>query len=925
MTDFFAKKDYLHTSTRLASREMPELREAGMTTLESKDKAYNSPITNKGFLWELSRLFNVLILHEANKRKPFTTTGKLNRWNNTCLLLLPNIRKQRIEVTGVVESLKAFFGVSWKLRRLELWGWRSRHHNKYLRAMYQRLSKARKEQDLLKSILVKDGKLKALSKPPRQINNKYWNLAYFLATHSTVLQVVHANKVLNKERTWPGRVPLGTVLRLMQEVTSKLRSGKWMEVRVRRVWIDDAKRPLGVPSLSDRVIGSIWSNLIEFYLWDSIKYNHGYQAGKGSGTAWYSILTDKIKYPHIWEYDLDGCFNRLSHDAIGKILRAIGLPSWMWMSLMRIQKRAPLVTAASGGKVRSSKYGNRILEIQEGKSKKFLYWDAQSHEGVAQGHSLSPLISLIVIEHAVRSYMARDSMKGSSAIGYADDGLFFTTEKFDVGTFASFIRNWGMYLSRNKCAVVREDFNWLRSLKFLGLLYNPFREKLQAQTRKGSEVVLESSKSYLYKGDKLLAVEDGIFVRENPYDKLGDFIPINDWVFSKEAKELCVVMLIAALHPTLLWLTTPYLVLRGWLVWWIPLSLGGVHQLIDIDGIAWLLIVIGVYTTGVGLPTLEIEEGEGVRQQITWRLVVKAGKLNAFIARLYNKSLADKIIPQEFKLEKRKGSLLWHLSNTMVTRDGLKSFEKFLVQQGLRKWNWLTGSGIESDPEGESLLRLIEKDLDSPVNFANATTVGCYLLIDYLSTGRPSTCPGVVTNKSLHRRLLDKFHLNGYWWHSTDKDPWNTPAQMSTLLKVLDSPTGVSASKVWAQGRRSEEVEVTPPKKLHPMVDWLYLLTKSWLASINQNRHRWVEPWPNMEGKPPFTARRVYRQYRPHAILGKVHGFVPVIRKKYGTTGKPPATNHKYSMVVPVGGTTVFEIRPSLLFTRPKKTKSNKN
>lgn len=906
---FYASKISFHSTTLLRTKDKG-LSEGNEPTLEALERnqpeTWNSPITMNRIMFEINQVINLWINREANWNTAFKV-NRVGKWKNSCLMLLPNIRKQRIETTGVFNALKEVFNVSWKTRQIHLWGWRNRRHNKYLRAMYVRLEKSRTRKDLLENILVPDGKLRKLD-VPKGANNKYWNLAYFLITRSTVFQVLHANKVLTKERTWPGTVSWNKVLRTMEEVNQRLRSGKWMEVEVRRVWIDDDKRPLGVPTLPDRIIGSMWSNLLEFYLWDSIKYNHGYQTGKGSGTVWKQLLSRLIYYPYIWEYDLDGCFNRISHDSLARILRAIELPSWLWISLMRIQKRAPLITPASGGRVKKSLYGVRHLEIQQGAKKQFVYWDAQADQGVAQGHSLSPLLSLIVIEHCVRSWMKREEMEGSSTIGYADDGLYFTFKEFPVGTYAGFIRQWGMYLSKDKCGYVRKGWLWVKSLKFLGIMYDPFKEKLQAHTRKGSRIILERAKTFFWEGERFLGVENGIFYREGPYSKLGEWVPINRHLLAKGFKELLISVLIAALHPYCSWAVGLYWVNKGWLVWWWYGMLIGINQLMPLDYHLWLLLVTGVCCTAVGLPDLEIYDAQGETQQITWRLVLKANKLNSFLARLYNKSLADKIIPQDFKLKKEPRSLLWWLSNKEV--DPHWNFESF-VQTQLKPESKFT----------TSLLSKIEEDLDNKIDFANSSTIGCYILIKSLTeTGENFDSP--PSTKQLHRRLLDKFHMGGYWWYSTAKDPWNAPSTVGALTQIPRTKSRTLISLGLLDGkekwvRQPRQYKQGSPILIIREIDWVYQLTKSWIAAVNQNRHRWIEFWPNMEQKPAVGARRVYKQYRVHTILDRVHGFVPVIRKKFTTCGKPPATNHKFAMVVPVGGTTVYEIRPSLLFKRP--------
>jgi len=896
------------------------LREGMPPTEGTKDKDYDQ----ESMIGEVSEVLKVWIDREANLANPFVLKGKLGHWKGSCLRLLPNIRKQAVTVIEVVDMLKEMFDVSWKRRTISLWGWRSRKRNKYLMAMYKRLESARKQRDLFEGILTPTGELNKIDEP-REANNQYWNLAYFLMTHSTVFQVLHANKVLSKERTWPGTVPLSKVLGSMKKVQERLIKGDWMEVQVRRVWIDGDKRPLGVPTLADRIIGSMLSNLLEYYLWDTIVYNHGYQTNRGSGSAWKKILSELISYPYIWEYDLDGCFNRLNHRAMVQILRGIQLPSWLWISLLRIQKKAPSIDAESGGYSQRTTIGKRMMELQSGTKKKFIFWDAQNKEGVAQGHSLSPLISVIMIEHCVRSWMKKSIMSGNETIGYADDGLYFTMWEFPVEEYKRHIRNWGMFLSEGKCGEVRSAYIWKKTLKFLGLLYNPFLEKFQANTRKGSKVILETSKGLLYKDGKLIGTEEGVFYREGPYSKLGEWVKFRKELANEELTRLLAGLVISIIHPWLALIVGLYWVNLGYIVWWYYITMLGVHQLFDTDGLLTLLLWIGVMTTGIGLPNMEYEVVEGERQQITWRLVLKANKLNAFIARLYNKQLADLVIPQDFRLRKDKGSLLWYMSNHETVEE--------MLSQGK----------AASQTEGKTLLERISEDMEEPINFANSSTVGTYFLIEYLTRGKP-TVKGPPTPKQLKRKLLSKFHLGGYWWinHIEAPQEYLPPRLESANVPIVNGPqlleqglvrllsvnssdgkstkpgAGPAQIPVWIGpvklSPNLEREEYAVPIHLLGVVDWGYLLTTSWLSGVKQNRHRWCSPWPaspDDEGK--IIARRIYRQYRLWLSRG-AKGFVPIIRKRR-TCGepRPPAQNHKAAINVPRGGVTVYSEKNKFL------------
>lgn len=926
-----------HNSTRPTKEQMgSELREDVRGTVLPDDYFTDKPLSAN--IFKVANTVRVWAIGEANKIFPFIASkGYSLRWKNTCLYVLPNIRRMKVSKLATETMLKWLHSISWVSgRKVELWGWRNRKHNKYIGAMYSRLKHARCKQDLLEGILLNDANFNRIGRKSAP-NHKYWNLAYFLMTHSVVFQVIHMNKVLSNKEAWSTKVSFDKVLSVYKEIKEKFRDGSWMEVVVTRVWIDDNKRPLGVPTLPDRVIGSMLSNLLEFYLWNSIKYNHAYQCGRGTGTAWKAILTRYIFYPWIWEFDLDGCFNKLSHQAIISILRAIDLPSWLWISLTRMQKRAPVAHAASGSEIKRTVYGQRVLEEQRGKTKQFFFWDKLSSRGVAQGHSLSPLISVIVIEHAIRSWLSRPGAKGWAILMYADDGLVFAPIKPDWYKMGQFLARWGMYISIPKSGFIREDFKWVNTLKFLGLKYDPFKEKFMAWTRKGSRVILETSKTVVFEGGKYIGVEDGIFYREGYQDKLGQFIRADFLKASTWVSTLICTLLLAYFDNNLaIFIAYAICVARGWIGWEWALTLWGL-RILDINHEfctpLWCLFVIGIIYSGIGVPSLELTETTHLTQQITWRLVLRGGLLNQFIARLYNKSLADKVVPQDFKLQPEVGSLIWHVRNTVMSSGG---YSQFLEAQGLNFYNWITNTRVQMGGDGPIVSERIEEDLENRLNVFNASTVGTYLLIKLLGDCRNlrgekgwSHAPSPY---SLYRRLLDKFHLNGWWWAPPAPpgiDPatgfkqaggiWRNPSTYWT--PTINSPF-VLPQKPKPGGRPLWKPE--KPIKLLAACDWLYLLTDSWLASVSQTRHRWYMMWPYHLSAAPIATGRVYRSYRLHVKGEFVHGWVPIIRRKMSGLSPVPGVNHKFPIVVQMGGTTLYEERSRTLFGGPRKRRKNR-
>jgi len=933
---------FLHISTRRNGKG-EELRDVREDTL----KSHFQPSNQAEMLGKIGNALNSWIIGEANFRRSFKTWGKTGYWKGTCLRLLPNIRVQQVVTDKIVDYLKQNFNISWKLRTINLWGWRNRKHNKYLRAMYKRLETARSCRDLLEDKLCVDGNLEKL-KIPGPVNHKYWNLAYFLITHSVVFQVLHMNKVLNKDRTWPGRESLDKVVETMNKVKAKLVSSKWMEIEVYRVWIDDSKRPLGVPTLADRIIGSMFSNLLEFYLWDSVKVNHGYQTGKGSGTAWRKILgggdvenpDGLIRYPYIWEYDLDGCFNRLNQQVMGDILRSLGLPSWLWMSLLRMQKRSPKLYAGSGGRVEEINVFGKVRQRQIGSSKKFEYWNEHNLQGVAQGHSLSPLLSLIMIEHANRSFMKREDMRGNHTIGYADDGIFFTVNKFPIKEYARHIGNWGMLLSLKKCSYVREAWNWNKPLKFLGLLYNPFIEKLQAHTRKGSRVILEDSISRLFSQEGFVGVERGIFHREERYDRLGEWKEFDEEQIRREVAVWIILGLFSCFHWIFIAPTLYYLVKRKWIHYVSVIICLGM-ALTGWEDQLWIVILIWISAENMELIKVERDVYYGKTQQITWRLVIREKKLNAFVARLYNGQMANNIIPQNFKLQVNPHSLLWHLKNT---------------ESAHKVWR---GWDTEKIEVCKTYAEIIEEDMDKGLYFANATSVGCHVLIEYLSSGN-GTYSGPPSPSKLKRILISRMNLGGYWSEIEDLKAATVPILKEAFgLTVKNTYPHLKPSevvKLWdkTQGKELWDAKlgkIGPVSKIAYQVDWVHQISDSWRGMLKADRHRWVQPWPN-PSMGSLMYKRIYDSYRLHQSLwldknfmnifkGTVkmqrdplikfapvgQGWVPIIRRKKKFSGTPrieKPRNHLYVTDVPYKTEAKYEATRKEYFRKEREALKDK-
>jgi hypothetical protein len=148
--------------------------------------------------------------------------------------------------------------------------------------------------------------------------------------------------------------------------------------------------------------------------------------------------------------------------------------------------------------------------------------------GVPQGAPISPILSLIALEETIfgkrklKEKYANDSefemLEHSSpcftypfrmdAVMYADDGI-----KYGTGfpshpiqgmgalkqheAFYEVCSSAGITFHGEKSGWVKRAGRWLKPLKFLGMVYDPFREVFYSSTRKGNSLEFTESESFL--------------------------------------------------------------------------------------------------------------------------------------------------------------------------------------------------------------------------------------------------------------------------------------------------------------------------------------------------------------------------------------------------------------------------------------------
>jgi len=360
----------------------------------------------------------------------------------------------------------------------------------------------------------------------RHIHNPslYWKIAIWLIKHSMCFRVSAINKVFPN---WHRNIPFWKVYQINRKAQAIIDEDH-TDAKFVRVYIpkDKTYRPLGVPYPEWRLVTHMYNNMLKVFLSQHyLNSQHGYIPRRGTLTAWKEIVRTVLDKQNIYECDLQQFFPSVHVNRISEILFNIGMPKALVYRLENWNRCNPILPEnekldetryhlseqdksdisqgifrwesklydgirdfvnANGWELLWETTGsNNVFEIvQEQWALLDMYRPAKVNnqfDGIPQGLATSPSLSILTL---------KDFLTQIPSVSYADDPIFYSNNPFIIKDEPEH----GIVLNHNKSSWVKKNGKWLKPLKYLGLIYNPFKDTLMAQTRKGATLELTKDK-----------------------------------------------------------------------------------------------------------------------------------------------------------------------------------------------------------------------------------------------------------------------------------------------------------------------------------------------------------------------------------------------------------------------------------------------
>jgi group II intron reverse transcriptase/maturase len=230
---------------------------------------------------------------------------------------------------------------------------------------------------------------------------------------------------------------------LIMELQQELVEGIYKPEAVLRVYIpkpDGKERPLGIPTIRDRVVQTAAKLMLEpIFETDFKDFSYGFRESKNCHQAMQAVWKwMNFGYTEVIDADIQGFFDNIPHD---KLLRSVArrVSDGRMMRLIKLFLKAPIRE-----------------DDNERKPKK----------GTPQGGVISPLLANIYLNHLDRFWEKKGYVKYAKLVRYADDFVVLCEKntKFYLREVRRLLENLDLKLNERKTQVVdtcQQGFDFL--------------------------------------------------------------------------------------------------------------------------------------------------------------------------------------------------------------------------------------------------------------------------------------------------------------------------------------------------------------------------------------------------------------------------------------------------------------------------------
>jgi RNA-directed DNA polymerase len=250
----------------------------------------------------------------------------------------------------------------------------------------------------------------------------------------------------------------------IEKTRAELESRQYRPEAVRRVYIpkpDGRQRPLGIPTIKDRVVQTAVMMILEpIFEADFLECSHGFRPGRGAHDALKAIKENlEAGRTEVYDADLKGYFDTIPHAKLMRCVRMRVVDDSV-LALIRAWLRAPVKEARKDGSEGPPKRGK---------------------EGTPQGGVISPLLANIYLHWFDKAFHRKDGpaqFAKARLVRYADDLVVMARYMGSriVGWCEEKLENWlGLKINREKTRVVKAAQEG-QTVDFLGYSHRQERD-----------------------------------------------------------------------------------------------------------------------------------------------------------------------------------------------------------------------------------------------------------------------------------------------------------------------------------------------------------------------------------------------------------------------------------------------------------------